>query len=640
VSLRAVIIGLLGVVVVCVVVAGTELVYVKAGFLQLPPAALGGLLLLLGARHALRLGPRWRLAPHELAGIYGMLLLAALTSSRGLVEKLLPLLVAPNYFASATNHWRDLFFPHMKRWLVAFDPAGPAGQDVARSYYEGLRAGDPIPWLLWLIPLLAWSALAGMVFLAFLCLASLLRRQWVEHERLAFPLAQLPLEMIREDGRPFLLHPYTWLGFALPACVYSLNGLHTWYPAVPHLEQPYVLNRFLVDPPWSAVSWMPIYISFAAIGLLYLVPGPLLFSLWTFFLLTRLQELVAATMGYVPDAMPFFPCRRFIGYQTVGAYVALATYLLWAAGPRLRAALGAVFRPAKEHGGPQELLPDRAAILGLVLSITGIVTWCALAGLSPGWALLQWIVYFFVVALVLTRSTAEGGLLATEVSFRPADLYVMVQPIHMIGPANITAMAFLDAAWFRDQRSLVLGGLLDAVRIGYGTGLKRRSMLGAFVAALVVATACSFAFQLWLPYRRGALQFYGYLFQGNPVWGFQYYQAQWNDPEPFRSADGIFFGIGAVVSAALVTLRSRLPWWPLQPLGYALSGSWTMILLWFPCLLTWLIKSALLRYGGMHGFVRLRPLFLGMILGEFGMAIIWTALGALLEAPAPSFPWP
>ena len=94
------------------------------------------------------------------------------------------------------------------------------------------------------------------------------------------------------------------------------------------------------------------------------------------------------------------------------------------------------------------------------------------------------------------------------------------------------------------------------------------------------------------------------------------------------------------IVVAFFLLRQGLTWWPLHPLGYALCGSWTMILLSFPCLLTWVVKGALLRYGGMRAFVRFRPLFLGMILGEFTMAIVWTGISALAHAPAPTFPWP
>ena len=51
------------------------------------------------------------------------------------------------------------------------------------------------------MPLLNWGILIGLVVFAFLCLAAILRRQWVDNEKLAFPLAQLPLEIAGDEER-------------------------------------------------------------------------------------------------------------------------------------------------------------------------------------------------------------------------------------------------------------------------------------------------------------------------------------------------------------------------------------------------------------------------------------------------------
>jgi hypothetical protein len=65
-----------------------------------------------------------------------------------------------------------------------------------------------------------------------------------------------------------------------------------------------------------------------------------------------------------------------------------------------------------------------------------------------------------------------------------------------------------------------------------------------------------------------------------------------------------------------------------------------MIVFWFPVLVAWLIKSVLIRYFGMHAYTRLRPFFLGLILGEFFMAVLWATLGCIWRVKAPFFPWP
>jgi hypothetical protein len=96
-----------------------------------------------------------------------------------------------------------------------------------------------------------------------------------------------------------------------------------------------------------------------------------------------------------------------------------------------------------------------------------------------------------------------------------------------------------------------------------------------------------------------------------------------------------------VVTFGIVWLRSRVAWFPFHPLGYALCGTWTMMVFWFPCFVAWLLKVLILRYGGMRLYARARPFFLGMVLGEFTMAVLFT-LPALYDRsmPTPAFPWP
>ena len=87
-------------------------------------------------------------------------------------------------------------------------------------------------------------------------------------------------------------------------------------------------------------------------------------------------------------------------------------------------------------------------------------------------------------------------------------------------------------------------------------------------------------------------------------------------------------------------MRSRYWWWPLHPLGYALHCCWSLHVLWFPFFIAWLVKSLILRYGGGKAFVRLRPAFVGLILGEFGMAAFWATFTAITRRQGPVFPWP
>ncbi|MBM3495867.1 MAG: hypothetical protein FJX72_16315, partial [Armatimonadetes bacterium] len=359
-TFRAALIGVAMVGLTCVLVCYAELVVAKIqiGFLQLPPVVVGMLVLLLVARRFTgRISQRLSLAPHELFTIYIMMLLASMISSRGLLQKLIPMLVVPNYFATPENLWQTLFFGHIRKWAVPWDPSGQPKQPAATGFYGSLMPGQGLPWAAWVAPLAAWGLFVALIFFAYLCMAVLLRRQWVDNEKLSFPLVQLPLEMVRPSGTDsgFMANRLTWVGFAIPAAVFGFNGLHQWYPSVPEVATDINLNELFRTPPWNALLFFHAFVSFAAIGFLFLLPTDLLFSLWFFFLLTRGADVMAASLGHQPEVMPMYGCLAFIGYQIIGCYVVMVGYMAWAARPHIALIWRSAFR-FRGGSGDDELL--------------------------------------------------------------------------------------------------------------------------------------------------------------------------------------------------------------------------------------------------------------------------------------------
>jgi hypothetical protein len=86
-------------------------------------------------------------------------------------------------------------------------------------------------------------------------------------------------------------------------------------------------------------------------------------------------------------------------------------------------------------------------------------------------------------------------------------------------------------------------------------------------------------------------------------------------------------------------MRMRFWWWPFHPLGYAMSTSWGIIVFWFPILVAWVLKTIILGAGGMRLYRRARMFFLGMIFGEFIMAVIFAIYSCITNNPVPFFPW-
>jgi hypothetical protein len=636
-TLRSFLIGLVCIGLVSFIIAWAELVAwaIPIGMHQFPPVVMAMLFLLLLANTLTRrLWPGKQLRKGELLSIYCMMLIGAMVSSRGLMERLLALMVGLNYYADETNRWQSLFFPYVRRWLVPWDPSGPTKQPIVVSFFERLSEGQSLPVKLWIGPLAAWGFLFACVCVCFICMATILRRQWADNERLSFPLAQLPVEMIGgEGGTTFLSSRLMWFGFCIPTAIYMLNGLAKVNPSLPSVRLDWVVNDWLRFPPWDQLALMPIKLSFAAIGFFYLLPAEILFSFWFFFLLGKAQDVIAISRGTMIFAAPHAAVNDYLGYQTQGAFLVFAASLLFMARGHLKRIVSR--HPYPDEG--EELLSYRRAIAGFAVGFVGIVAWCAAAGMSITIALFEIGVYIMVQGLIMARCTSEAGLLMAEGSFTPRDVLGLFVDQRTFGPRSLTALAWTQGILTRDLRGMTLTAYLDAQKVADGIGERRKPLLPTFVVALLCSFLIAAAIQLPINYYRGGVTLHPYP-ADNAIQFFREHAPLMQGLHGRTWKAPLFFAVGGAVTALLSLLRIRFTWWPLHPLGYVMCASWAVVIFWFAMLVAWVLKVLTVHYGGLRLYTKARPFFLGLIFGELLQAVLWTVAASIWNIAVPAVP--
>lgn len=646
---RTYLIGILGVIAVCMVVAFSELVASRGGSIDaillgathMPPGAICVLIVLMLANVLVRrLSKPLGLNPQELAVIYFMLVCAALISSFGLVAQLLPNLVGINYFASPQDGvWRETFFHRISSWLVPWDPSGPEQQPVAVQFYEGLRIGDTIPWAKWVVPVIAWLAFSFVLFFLMACVATLLRKQWADNEKLSFPLVQLPMEMINETtSRAFFTSKAMWLGFLIPFLVHGLNGLHRSLPNVPEVPTYMALNSAWVSPPWNGMLLTPLVLSFSVIGFAYLLSLDVSFSMWFFLLFFRLQDYIALSLGYQLDGAPIYGGSRFYqAYQSTGAFAAIAASMLYYCRPHLKQVWQHVVGEPVVRTDRDEFMSYRAAFIGGILAFLLLLVWLRAAGMDPLIAFFMIAAFVFIQMLVLTRFVSEVGLLMLQPAFRPLDLWAVAAPKAAIGAQNLTVLSFLNGIFMRDPRN-IMPAMLDSMKGADVVGGSRRTMAIGTLLAVGIGALVAIMLQLKIIYTHGGINLNSWFLTANPQIYFGEARNILSGAAPFDYRAPLWFSAGGAFTLFLYVMRARLWWWPFHPLGYAIGAAWPGLVYWSSFFVGWLVKSVILRYGGGRTYRRFRPFFLGLILGEFVAGILWALLAGLLGLTPPSIP--
>ncbi|MCC7494083.1 MAG: hypothetical protein IT204_17120 [Fimbriimonadaceae bacterium] len=572
-----------------------------------------------------RLRPATALTPLELLVVAAMLSIGSSISSVDFLDVLVPMLGHPTRFADASNNWATKILPYLPPGYVVRDA------EALRGWYEGnATCYDPRVLRAWLPVVTYWSLFALALLGAMLALASLLRRRWVEQERLAFPLVMVPLA-ICDPATGFWRQRALWHGLLVGAGVTLLNGVQSFIPAAPHFPVKYVdLGPQFSSPPWNALGWTPVSMYPFAIGLGFLLPVDLLFSCWFCYLWFKLERLAGAYLG-LTGAVPRYP---YVEEQCAGAYYAVALAAVWTG----RHYLGWMLRQVRQPGTADraELLGYRAALLLLLVCVGYLVACFRHAGLPLQIAAAGFALYFLVV-LACARMRAELAPPAHDLhNAGPERLLTTFFGPRAFKPRELTVLTYFF--WFnRAYRSLAIAPQVESLKIAERQQVAPRVFLAPLLLAAVVGVLVGFWAHLDLGYRWGA---------SSKMAG----HMAWFGTEAFRRLDSWLSAplkpdlpaCGALLAGGLQALllqAARLRWagWPFHPLGLAVAGSYSIGTTWLPLLVAWLIKVNVMRHGGVKLYRRLLPFFIGLVLGDYLAGCTWPLVGWLLGVPTSSF---
>ena len=557
--------------------------------------------------------PKLAFNRQDLLIVFIVLSQASAICGHSLMQVLAPSVAAPYGLATLENGWKDLFLGSIPTWLVVYD------MKALDQFLTGSSTLYNMSYIsAWLSPILVWSGFLITLFFVTLCINFVFSNQWIKRERLPYPIVYLPIEMSNLE-LTFFKNRLMWLGFSIVTFLGVLNGLHAFYPNVPHVPMKNTYIGYLfTSRPWSAISPISLIFFPFIIGLAFLIPLELAFSFWFFFLFFWKGQLIFGDVfGW---NLPSIAAE-----QAGGAYIALALIAVWSA----RKPLYLVFRNMFGHveqlhtHATAEDVSYRTAIIGIIIGFTLVILFCYKAGMSIWVATIFFIIYLFIAVSVVRIRTQLGSPVHDLHFAGPEVMMIDGVGTRRLGKHNLAIIPFF---WFlsRAHYSDVPPHQAEAFFIGDKMGIGHRKLFLSMILATTVATPVSFWAYLDISYR----------FQGQLGFGYESFVRlqKWllSPTEPNMQGLGLFF-IGLGFTLFLNVMNRQFIWWPFHPAGYAVSSTHGGHLLWFPIFLSWTVKLFLLKYGGQKAYRKALPFFLGLVLGDFVLASLWTIVGIVFN---------
>lgn len=649
VTWRSLLVGLIGVLLICGLTPYNDFAvdntYLVGNFLPLGLVVFLVVLLLLINAPLRKWAPQSALREAELAIITAMILVACSIPSSGLMRYLPTTTVGLYNLASQRPDYSDLITrAGVPRWLLP-DSTGETPLQIGTSdtfkYYFNRAPDGTVPWSDWVGFFVVWGVLIGLLWMLLMLLSILVRRQWVENEKLAFPLATVYSSLIEspEPGKAIngLFRSYGfWIAVGLVFGVHSLNAMHQYLPDVPEAPLGYNFNTLFADDPWRQTTYgfKEASLFFSVIGISFFLQTKITLSLWSFFILLQIAHMV---LGGIQ--IEFTESMK--QDQTFGGMMMMTVVILWIGRHHWWMIIRHMFGRHRMDESESRYLPYAFAGWATVICFLGVVGWFWMAGMSVLGATLLTLV-LVMMFMMIARVVAETGLVFAQINwpmFRFWYYPTLLNPIPFAtSPGNFFMTGWMTGL-FHDLREsfsvFFQQGMKVADQSAYARIRRWRNSVGfvlAIVLALGVGYVTSAASMLWTEYN------YFSTMSSTPVSPINdyamnsvprslilesslTYKSGLNQESGIRSVVNIV--IGAIVVGLTSFLRLTVAWWPFHPIAFIVLYSYATQKVWFSIFIGWLVKVIVIRMGGANLLKSSKPVFIGLVVGEAFAAGFW-----------------
>jgi len=498
------------------------------------------------------------------------------------------------------------------------------------------------PWGLLLKPLAAWVGFSLVLYLTFFCMMSLVRRQWVENERLAFPVLVVPLAVSRDGGNSGLFRSRAFqVGFWI-AFVYAVHlSMGQFIPGFPRLMLNVNLLTFLPNKPWNTIQPYMMILAFNVTGfaLAFFVPKNVILSFLLFNVLMTMLYPLGSVMGWgqgnpqSPIAMARWPFYGEVGF---GAFTGVLLLALWLGRRHVRDIVVKAFTGTRRIDDSGEPMPYRLAFFGALTGFAILVGFARLAGMRLSLAA-AFLGIFFAYVLSITRVRAETALAATHGphiwSATPDQLFRAYMGVENIAPQSLAVMGHMS--WIcQTPEGIMPPHQVEGLKMTHEARGRPRKLIAAMILAVLVALpVCVWA--TWSGfYYTGEASVMG---NKPSVLGARIHRGVAQDivsKRPVDTSGIIATCAGAVFCLFLGFMRSRFLWWPLHPVGFALGWSYWVNYYWFSWFLAYVFKSLALKYAGVDMYRKITHLCIGLLVGTYLESALWVLL-TLVQTKGP-----